>query len=87
MVSAQPSSPGDSQGWARLKISSELEIIRYLNGQWKPWLLLTASINETARFAHGLIYRRRLLRHWPVKLRASRSTYQANGADCGAFRL
>jgi hypothetical protein len=47
LLTGQPASAGDSQGRARLKNSSRLKIIKYLNGQWKPWLLLTGTFGQT----------------------------------------
>jgi len=41
---SQHLSAGDSQGLARLDLSASLMVIKYLNGQWKPWLLLTMAL-------------------------------------------
>ncbi len=47
--------------------------------------LLTPIDRTAARSDLSVAGRAKL--HWPDSLRAKRSVYQANGADCGVFRL
>ena len=87
------SSPAQQQArtshWTGREVNSRSTIRNEVHGGRGP--PVTASISGPlagARFrcAHPLIVRR-MLRHWPERFRASRSTYQANGADCDSQRV